>query len=644
MPPRHTSRAMTNSVSPAAAGHVPGTPARQSLPVLMLGAIGVVFGDIGTSPLYALKETFSGAHPLTVSQPHVFGVLSLIFWSLMLVVTIKYVFVAMRADNGGEGGSFALFALISRQLADRRWTTALVMMAVLATALFYGDAMITPAISVLSAVEGLTVVEARLAPLVLPIAIVILIGLFLIQARGTARVGAIFGPVVLVYMATLATLGIWNIAQHPEILGALSPHWAVLFFVQDPVLAFLAMGSVFLAVTGAETLYADMGHFGRKAVGFSWLLLAYPCLMLNYFGQGALLLGSPEAIANPFYLMAPDWARLPLVLIATGATVIASQAVISGAFSVTHQAVQLGFLPRLRISHTSAHAAGQIYIPVVNWGLLLAVILLVLGFRESTNLASAYGIAVSGTMIITTLMFAVLVFRVWKWNRLLATLMIALFLFVDGIFFASNLAKVLDGGWFPLVAAAAIFAILTSWARGRMLVRQQVEQDAMPIGVFIKSVQSVHRVGGTAVFLSSVPDAVPPALLHNLKHNQVIHDRVLILTVKVEDIPHVATADRVRSAPLGGNFHRVVLHYGFMEEVDVPRDLALARSCGAPFDMMRTSFFLGRQKLLPAQDQPGMALWREKLFAWLMQSSESAMEFFKLPTNRVVELGSQVRI
>ena len=639
MPPHRTSRAMTHSPSPA-----PVAPARHSLPALMLGAIGVVYGDIGTSPLYAMKETFIGPHPLAVSQPHIFGVLSLIFWSLMLVVTLKYVFVAMRADNGGEGGSFALFALISRHLGDRRWTTGLVMMAVLATALFYGDAMITPAISVLSAVEGLTVVEARFAPLVLPIAIVILIGLFLIQARGTAKVGAMFGPVVLVYMATLATLGVWNIAKHPEILGALSPHWAALFFLQDPALAFLAMGSVFLAVTGAETLYADMGHFGRRAVGFSWLLLAYPCLMLNYFGQGALLLGTPSAVENPFYLMAPDWARLPLVLIATAATVIASQAVISGAFSVTHQAVQLGFLPRLRIAHTSAKAAGQIYIPLVNWGLLAAVILLVLGFRESTNLASAYGIAVSGTMIITTLMLAVLVFRVWKWNRLFATLTIALFLFVDGIFFASNLAKVLDGGWFPLAVAAVIFILLTTWARGRVLMRQQVEQDAMPLAVFVKSVESVHRVGGTAVFLSSAPDVVPPALLHNLKHNQVIHDRVLILTVQVEDIPHLDAEARVESQAIGANFHRVILRYGFMEEVDVPRDLALVRTCGAPFDMMRTSFFLGRQKLLPAQERPGMALWREKLFAWLMQSSESAMEFFKLPTNRVVELGSQLRI
>ncbi|HYW14735.1 MAG TPA: KUP/HAK/KT family potassium transporter, partial [Allosphingosinicella sp.] len=393
----------------------------------MLGAIGVVYGDIGTSPLYAMKESFIGPHPLAVDRLHIFGVLSLIFWSLMLVVTAKYVFVAMRGDNKGEGGSFALLALISRNLGERRWTAGLVMLGVLATALFYGDAMITPAISVLSAVEGLTLVQPGLEPLVIPICVVVLIGLFLIQSRGTARVGAVFGPIVLLYFAALATLGVANILEQPEILAIVSPHWAAAFFFYDPLTAFLAMGSVFLAVTGAETLYADMGHFGRRAIGISWLVLVYPCLMLNYMGQGALLLGDPAAVRNPFYLMAPDWARLPLVLLATAATIIASQAVISGAFSVTHQAVQLGFLPRLKTRHTSASAAGQIYIPAVNWALLVMVVLLVLGFRQSTNLASAYGIAVSGTMIITTAMLAVLIVRVWKWNRLLAAATIALF-------------------------------------------------------------------------------------------------------------------------------------------------------------------------------------------------------------------------
>jgi len=632
-------------VSPSTASTpAPGQGQKHGLPVLMLGAIGVVYGDIGTSPLYAMKESFIGPHPLTVDPLHIFGVVSLIFWSLMLVVTAKYVLVAMRADNKGEGGSFALLALISRNLGEKRWTAGLVVLGVLAAALFYGDAMITPAISVLSAVEGLTLVQASLQKLVVPIAIVILIGLFLIQSRGTAKVGAIFGPVILVYFATLATLGVWNILKHPEILGALSPHWAAVFFAHDPKLAFLAMGSVFLAMTGAEALYADMGHFGRKAIGFSWLTLVYPCLALNYLGQGALLLGTPSAVENPFYLMAPDWARLPLVLIATAATIIASQAVISGAFSVTHQAIQLGFLPRLRTEHTSAKAVGQIYIPAVNWGLLAMVLLLVLGFRESTNLASAYGIAVSGTMIITTIMLAVLIFQVWKWNRLVAALTIGLFAIVDGIFFASNITKVADGGWFPLVVAALIFTLLTTWATGRRLMRQRLEQDALPLDIFIKSAASVHRVRGTAVFLSTSADAVPSALLHNLKHNQVLHERVLILNVKVEDVPHVEPASRIEIHGAGSGFHRVILHYGFIDEVDVPADLGRVESCGDKFDMMSTSFFLGRQKLIAAKEQPGMALWRERLFAWMMKNSESAMEFFRLPTNRVVELGSQLRI
>jgi KUP system potassium uptake protein len=630
--------------SPARSADAPSEIRKHSLPALMLGAVGVVYGDIGTSPLYAMKESFIGPHPLAVDRLHIFGVLSLVFWSLMLVVTLKYVLVAMRADNKGEGGSFALLVLISRKLGDKRWASGLVVLGVLATALFYGDAMITPAISVLSAVEGLTVVEARLEPLVIPIAIVILTGLFLIQSRGTAKVGAVFGPVVLVYFAALAALGVWNILPHPEILGALSPHWAVEFFIHDPRLAFLAMGSVFLAMTGAETLYADMGHFGRKAIGFSWLGLVYPCLALNYLGQGALLLGTPSAVANPFYLMAPEWARLPLVLIATIATVIASQAVISGAFSVTRQAVQLGFLPRLRIEHTSARAAGQIYIPAVNWGLLAMVALLVLGFRHSTSLASAYGIAVSGTMIITTVMLAVLIFQVWKWKRPAAALIIGVFAIVDATFFASNATKVVDGGWFPLAVAVVIFTVLTTWARGRALMRQRLEQDALPLDVFVKSAASMHRVRGTAVFLSASPDSVPSALLHNLKHNQVLHERVLILTVQVEDVPHVAPARRLEAHGAGKGFYRVILHYGFIDEINVPADLARIDSCGGGFNMMSTSFFLGRQKLIAAREQPGMALWRERLFAWMMRSSESAMEFFKLPTNRVVELGSQLRI
>jgi KUP system potassium uptake protein len=623
------------------AQHGPSDP----LPKLMLGAIGVVYGDIGTSPLYAMKESFLGPHPLSVDRLHIFGVLSLIFWSLMLIVTIKYVFVAMRADNRGEGGSFALLSLIARNLAGKKWTASLIMLGVLATCLFYGDAMITPAISVLSAVEGLTLVEAPLQSLVIPISIAILVGLFVVQSRGTAKVGNLFGPVILIYLAALAALGIANIMAHPDIVGALSPQWAVKFFIARPKLAFLALGSVFLAVTGAETLYADMGHFGRKAIAFSWLSLVYPCLALNYLGQGALLLGNPAAAENPFYLMAPEWARLPLVFIATAATIIASQAVITGAFSVTHQAVQLGFLPRLKTEHTSEKALGQIYIPVVNWGLLLMVIVLVLGFRESSRLASAYGIAVTGTMLITTIMLGFLVFQVWRWNRLLATATIGIFLLVDGTYFASNITKIPDGGWFPLLIAAISFTVLTTWAKGRQLLRERLLESSMPLPVFIKSAaSSVHRVRGTAVFLSAAADSVPAALLHNLKHNQVLHERVLILNVKVEEVPHVGEESRVELHDAGQGFYRVILHYGFMDEVDIPLDLAGIKTCGQPFNMMSTSFFLGRQKLVASKKHPGMAVWREKLFAWMMQSSESAMEFFKLPTNRVVELGSQLQI
>jgi KUP system potassium uptake protein len=618
----------------------------EALPKLMLGAIGVVYGDIGTSPLYTMKESFLGPHPLAVDRLHIFGVLSLIFWTLMSIVTFKYVSVAMRADNRGEGGSFALLSLIARNLeGKKRWTSSLVLLGVLATCLFYGDAMITPAISVLSAVEGLTIVQAQLQPMVIPISVAILVGLFLVQARGTAKVGNLFGPVMVIYFAVLPVLGVMNILTHPEIVGILNPAWAVRFFVYNPKLAFLALGSVFLAVTGAEALYADMGHFGRKAINLSWLTLVYPCLVLNYMGQGALLLSHASAATNPFYLLAPEWARLPLVLLATVATIIASQAVISGAFSVTHQAVQLGFLPRLRTEHTSEKAAGQIYIPAVNWGLLAMVIVLVVGFRESGRLASAYGIAVTGTMLITSVMLGVMMLYVWRWNRVLAVAITGLFLLVDGAYFASNITKIPDGGWFPLLVAAVSFTVLTTWAKGRQLMRDRLQSSALPLEVFIKSVtKSVHRVRGTSVFLSGSANVVPPALLHNLKHNQVLHERVLILHVKVEEVPHVPNEKRVEIHDAGAGFYRVILHYGFMQEVDIPRDLAGIKTCGEPFNMMSTSFFLGRQKLIPSKKVPGMSLWREKLFAWMLKSSESAMEFFKLPTNRVVELGSQLQI
>ncbi len=633
---------MTAAASPA--NSEGGHHAPDGVAKLAVGAIGVVFGDIGTSPLYAFKETFVGHHPLAVDQLHIFGVVSLIFWSMMLIVTIKYVSVIMRADNRGEGGSLTLLALISRLSPGAGRARWLVLLGVMATALFFGDAIITPAMSVLSAVEGLIVVEASLQPVVVPIAITILIGLFVIQSRGTAKVGALFGPIMILYFSVLTVLGVVNIVQNPEILGALNPWWAVQFFLDNPFAGFLALGSVVLAVTGAEALYADMGHFGRGPIRISWLWIVLPALTFNYLGQGALLLDTPASAVNPFFLMAPEWARLPLVVLATAATVIASQAVISGAFSVAQQAVQLGFLPRLKITHTSARAAGQIYIPVINWALLFLVVLLVLGFKSSTNLAAAYGIAVTGTMFIDTILVSVLILNIWKWNKLWAVPMLAVFFIVDTAYFASNLTKVPEGGWFPLLVGAITFTFLTTWAKGRRLMMERLRESAMPIEVFIKSAATAAiRVPGTAVFMSSSPEGVPHALLHNLKHNKVLHERILILTVVIDEVPYVDGEDRVEVRDLGSNFYRMVVRYGFMQELDIPGVLKSVENCGPKIKMMDTSFFLARQTLL-ASDRPGMPIWREKLFSWMLANSESAMEFFKLPTNRVVELGSQVEI
>ena len=626
------------------------THKRESLLKLSAGAIGVVFGDIGTSPIYAFRETFAGHHPLRPDNLHVMGVLSLIFWSMMVVVTVKYVTIIMRADNKGEGGSLALLALVSRTVnSERRWTKGLVLLGVLATALFLGDSMITPAISVLSAVEGLTTVEGRLAPLVIPIAVGILIGLFTLQARGTARMGALFGPIMLIYFATLAVLGIVNLIRLPSVLYALNPWHAALFFGAEPLHAFLAMGSVVLAVTGAEALYADMGHFGRRPIRLSWVSFVLPALMLNYLGQGAMILAAPpehamRMIRSPFFLLAPDSLRLPLVILSTLATVIASQAVISGAFSVTQQAIQLGFMPRLKITHTSASAAGQIYIPVINWTLMVMVILLVFGFRTSTNLAAAYGIAVTGAMLIDTCLLAVLLVALWKWNKLGAGALIALFLLVDLAYFSANLTKVPDGGWFPLLVGVVAFTLLTTWAKGRQLMIKRLSEVAMPISVFVKSAaNSAERVPGTAVFMTTAKDGVPHALLHNLKHNKVLHERVILLTVRIEDVPYVPQSHRTKVKPFEQGFYRVVVHYGFMQEPDVPAALSNVQGMGTPLRMMDTSFFLARQTLI-ASSRPGMAIWREKLFAWMLRNAESAMEFFRLPSNRVVELGSQVEI
>jgi len=617
---------------------------RESLTTLAIGAIGVVFGDIGTSPLYALKESFIGHHPLVVDQPHIFGVISLMFWTMMMIVTVKYVFIILRADNQGEGGSLALLALIHRKLGKTRWSPVIAILGVVATALFYGDAIITPAISVLSAVEGLTVVHQAFASWVLPISIAILIGLFSIQSHGTSTMGKLFGPVMIVYFLILAVLGALSIAQTPQVLAALSPLHAVTFFLLNPTLAFLALGSVVLAVTGAEALYADMGHFGRKAIMISWLYVAFPCLLVNYLGQAALIMRNPEQIENPFVLLAPDWGRLPLVILATMATIIASQAVISGAYSVSQQAVQLGYLPRIKIMHTSAKAAGQIYVPLVNWGLLIMVIALVLGFRTSSSLAAAYGIAVTGTMVITACMLGVLVFAVWKWHPLLAGLVTLVFVAIDGLYFASNVTKIPDGGWFPLLVAAIVFLVLTTWATGRRLMRDRLDEDSMPVDVFLKSIAGkVSRIAGTSVFLASTVEGVPPALLHNLKHNHILHERVVILTVLTESMPHVPAAQRAEVGDLGQGFFRMVLRYGFMDEVNIPEALAIEDRAGGPFKAMETSYFLSRQTLI-ASSRPGMAIWREKLFAWMVRNAQSAMEFFKLPTNRVIELGSQLEI
>ena len=621
-------------------GHTPSA----SLLTLTIGAIGIVFGDIGTSPLYAFRETFAGHHPLPVDRMHIFGVLSLIFWSMMIVVTLKYVTILMRADNNGEGGSLALLALISRSRPGRRSTAGLVLLGVFACALFYGDSMITPAVSVLSAVEGLVVVERALQPMVVPIAVIILVGLFMIQSRGTAAVGALFGPVVSVYFITLAVLGTLSILRDPTIFQALSPHYALQFFYLEPVRAFLSLGSVVLAVTGAEALYADMGHFGRKPIRAGWVYFVLPALMLNYLGQGVLLIAEPSAIENPFFRLAPEWFRLPLVFIATMATVIASQAVISGAFSVTQQAIQLGFIPRLRITHTSAAAASQIYIPSINWALMVMVALLVMVFRTSSNLTSAYGIAVTGAMFIDGCLLAVVLLSLWRWSRWIALPLLALFFIVDIAYFAANLTKVPDGGWFPLVVGLLIFTMLTTWARGRRLLKDRMRDGAMPLDVFVPSAaNAATRVSGTAVFMSASTEGVPHALLHNIKHNKVLHERVVILTVAIEEVPHVPEQDRTQIHELGRGFYRAVMRFGFMEETDIPGELRKVQTCGPQVNMMDTSFFLGRQTLIPAA-RPGMALWREKLFAWMVRNAETPMEFFKLPTNRVVELGSQVEI
>jgi KUP system potassium uptake protein len=620
---------------------------------LGIGAIGVVFGDIGTSPIYAFRETFASHHGvpgIQVDPVHIHGVLSLVFWSMMIVVTFKYVLTIMKADNKGEGGSLALLALISRKTEGARWTGPLVLLGVFATALFYGDSMITPAMSVLSATEGLQYVHPGFKDWIVPLAVAILFGLFAIQARGTEKVGKLFGPIMLIYFVTLAVLGLMHLVSMPEIiLETLNPLNAVKFFITDGFRAFVAMGSVVLAVTGAEALYADMGHFGRKPIGVSWMTFVLPSLMLNYMGQGAMVLSTtPDQAAalikDPFFLMIPDAVRIPVTFLALAATIIASQAVISGAFSLTQQAIQLGFMPRMQIKHTSASAQGQIYIPVINWGLMVMVILLVLFFKSSTNLAAAYGIAVTGAMFIDTILIAAVLISLWRWPLWKALPLIAIFIIVDMAYLGANLLKVPQGGWVPLVIGLFIFTLLTTWSRGRKLMRANMAEGSIPIEIFAKSAHSsAKRVPGTAIFMASSSAGVPSALLHNIKHNKVLHERVVILTVAIQDVPYVDEAERCSIKDMGQGFYRLNLRYGFLEETDVPAALKRADMCGGPFEMMKTSFFLSRQTLL-ASAKPGMAIWREKLFAWMLRNAASAMEFFRLPTNRVVELGSQIEI
>ncbi|HET6618612.1 MAG TPA: potassium transporter Kup [Dongiaceae bacterium] len=620
------------------------TTTHKSAAGLALGAIGVVFGDIGTSPLYAMKESFAGAHPLTPDEPHVLGVLSLIFWSIMLIVTAKYVAIIMRADNKGEGGSLAMLALATRLTHGSNLTPIIVVIGIFAAALFYGDSMITPAISVLSAVEGLQVAAPGLDEYVVPLTLVILILLFAFQKNGTARVGALFGPVMLLWFITLTVLGVANIVHYPRVLLALNPYYAARFFFIDGWTAFLALGSVVLAVTGSEALYADMGHFGRMPIRFAWFFLVLPALVINYFGQGALIIQVPGAIQNPLFLMAPEWAGLPLVGLATVATVIASQAVITGAFSVTRQAIQLGYLPRMQIIHTSASEMGQIYLPFVNWMLATFVAFLVLGFKSSTHLAAAYGVAVTGTMIIDALLLSVVAALLWKWKPIVLGLVVGTFLFVDLSFFTANLTKIAHGGWFPLAIGLVIFLILTTWKRGRALLWERVSKDSLELETFLNAVSDrVPRVPGTAIFMTGTATGTPGSLLHNLKHNKVLHEQVVVLTVRFQEIPYVPEDQRFELTTLPKNFYRLLLSYGFMEEPNIPEALRRAGQKGLHCDPMQSSYFLSRETVIPSS-KPGMAMWREHIFAWMSRSATSAMDFFNIPPNRVVELGTQVEI
>ena len=611
---------------------------------LTIAALGVVYGDIGTSPLYAVRQSLVDFGDL--SEPAVLGALSLIVWALALVVTVKYVLVIMRADNRGEGGLLALTALVLRATSHLHKRHLWIMAAgLVGAALFYGDGVITPAISVLSAVEGLKVATPLFEPYVVPISLVLLAALFLVQRHGTAAVGSFFGPVMLVWFAVLALLGIWGMAQQPRILFALDPRWGVAVLWAAPWRGFLMLGAVFLAVTGAETLYADMGHFGRGALRRAWLGLVFPALVLNYFGQGALLLGNPAAIENPFYRLAPAWGLYPLVALAAVATIIASQAVISGAFSITRQAVQLGYLPRLEIRHTSETEIGQVYVPRINALLLVAVIVLVLGFQSSDNLGAAYGIAVSGMMAITTGL-AFLYMRGRGWSLAVAVPVFAAFGLVDLVFLSANLLKVVEGGWFPIVVAGLVFAVMATWWRGRRLLAEQRARDALPLRLFVDGLGPEHppRIPGTAIFMTRDLARVPVALLHALKHYRVLHRRVVMMQVTTEDVPHVPDEQRLEIVELGNGFHTIQVRYGFMDQPNLMRALAQCRVGGLRFNLMETSFIIGREKVRPRPRRTAFWRWRDRLFILMSNNTLDATEFFRIPPNRVVELGGQIEI
>lgn len=617
---------------------------KSRLAALSLAALGVVYGDIGTSPLYTMKEVFAGNHPIPLTPENVLGILSLILWSLIIIVSIKYVIFIMRADNRGEGGIMALIALALHDAKGNPGRERMIMLiGILGAGMFYGDGVVTPAISVLSAVEGLEVATPTLKPFIIPITLLVLFALFFVQRKGTTSIGALFGPLMMLWFSTLGILGLYNLLAHPGVLVALNPAYGINFLFDNRAIAIVAMGAVVLSVTGAEALYADMGHFGRRPIQLAWFSFVLPALILNYFGQGALLLAEPEAIQNPFYHLAPDWALYPLVALSTVATVIASQAVISGAFSVTRQAMQLGFVPRFEVQYTSAKEQGQIYLPGVNWGLFAAVVVLVLGFKSTNNLAAAYGIAVTGDMVITSLLAIVVAAKVWNWGWSRAIALFVCFLVVELTFLFANLLKIPDGGWFPLVAGAMVFTLMTTWKRGRQLLAERLSGEGIELELFIDAllVSMPTRVSGTAVFMNSNPTGVPHAMLHNLMHNKVLHERVIVVSAQMFDVPYVPEIDRVEVRKLKGDFYSVIVQYGFKDDPDIPAALALCADQGLHFEMMETSFFLGRETLIPKLNSD-MALWREKLFIAMFRNAGSATSFFKIPSNRVVELGTQV--